>query len=83
LKKCCGSDRDTAYCGNCGKRLAVSLLEQLLQHCLRQAKATATVAGTYKLNCRSNRAIERAQARADRWAAWAAEIKRILAEKPE
>ncbi len=35
---CCGKDRDTNYCSECGKKLDINTLEGLLYHCETMAK---------------------------------------------
>jgi len=90
--ECCGKDRDTRFCPDCGAMLRSSPLYELLKYCQERAKADAAKsrsirrdATRYSSTDADARHRERCAVRAAnldqsvaRWQLWADELEKIV-----
>lgn len=76
---CCGEERATLYCGDCGKRLRFSPIEGLLSHTMvisRQKRALFD-----RMNATKNpRLLERPRATLAKWESWHDALKTLIEE---
>ncbi len=92
--KCCGEDRTTKFCPDCGELLQISLLQGLLSHLGTLAKAAARYRDSQTDLADSDsphtewhkKNADRAKRRVAKWQARAGELEKAiaaLAEKTE
>jgi Zn-finger nucleic acid-binding protein len=79
-KSCCGQQRSSAYCPDCGKKLFDGPLAELMQHLRYAEKQNRTRAEHARMRIKDDSGMEdrlwKRKAddlgvQADRWAAWA------------
>jgi hypothetical protein len=92
--KCCGADRDTCFCPDCGARLTPDALVGLLAYLKRWQAASARRLDRAQarleaakrtadraLQARAERKVHATHTVASRWAAWVRAVESVLAER--
>ena len=73
--KCCGRDRATRYCPDCGKKLVVHVLDGLLRHCKSSLVTAERVLQYSKGNLRDEPLLLKRQEQiVSKWQSWVAAI---------
>jgi hypothetical protein len=94
-EKCCGEERDSAFCPQCGRPLIQSPINELIDYLRRTLRATEKVASKWlaaskgkdgreeAVVARCARIAQRKRALADKWKRWLDALLAIKAnEKP-
>lgn len=88
--KCCGQERTTAFCPDCGRELQQGSLQGLLRHVEGHLKTLNTTIDRYgtsavgtefagdELVQRRRRSLERKIRCRDKWQRWATELRLLL-----
>jgi hypothetical protein len=71
MAKCCGQDRASAYCPDCGGKLTQAPLLELLAHVRKTAAHHAKFAALAESDAPADEWARRKRAVADRWQSWA------------
>ena len=70
--KCCGEERTTAYCPDCGKHLGqASPLHQLLSHVRQRIKSQLSEIGSWNTHSPNNEGTAKRKKTVAKWQAWA------------
>jgi hypothetical protein len=76
MTKCCGKDRDTMFCSECGSQLREgSTLLKLLAHCRVNARRQKTESEEQGLHHRLKASSLRSWSK---WRTWADELEKLL-----
>lgn len=92
--ECCGQDRTTKFCCECGTPVGLSPLGELLRHCRTAVKMKQSTANGYREDTktigrsdfsivRCKLAADRADNNAGKWQSWADELEKAIAALAE
>jgi hypothetical protein len=76
---CCGADRTTRHCPDCGKRLNDSNdLNGLLAQCKRTAEKMFTEANRFELDGKPDARVLSAKRSSEKWSEWARLLEELM-----